>query len=107
MRASALHRTVRTEIRELFLGAGLAASREEFTGLEPGETSLEGALSLRYFAFHFDDPELEVSVDLAVFPSLTTSGRFRAELRGDVRIEEGGLATLLLESGDQARIVFV
>lgn len=87
VRGGALHRTLRTDIRELWLGVGLAASTENYTGREADDESLEGTLSLRYFAFHFDDPELEVSVDLTLFPSLTTSGRLRAELRADMKRE--------------------
>lgn len=87
IRAGALHRFLRTDMRELSLGAGLAASREEYTGRVPGETNLEGTLSLRYFAFHFDDPALEVDFNLTVFPSLSTSGRVRVELQGDLKRE--------------------
>ncbi|MCP3956520.1 MAG: DUF481 domain-containing protein [bacterium] len=88
VRGSALYRAVRTNIRELYLGAGLAASREEYTGvLDSGETNLEGTLGLRYFAFHFDDPELEVNIDLTLYPSLTSWGRLRMELRADLRRE--------------------
>ena len=38
---------------------------------------------------------------------LKAMGLARGDLRADVQLEEGGLATLLLEAGDQARIVFV
>ncbi len=38
---------------------------------------------------------------------LKAEGLTRAELRGDIAIEEGGLATLYLEAGDAARIVFI
>ena len=87
VRAGALNRVLRTDTRELSVGFGLAALKEEYTEQAAGETSLEGTLSLRYYAFHFDDPELEVSVDLTLFPSLTTSGRFRAELRAEAKRE--------------------
>ena len=50
----------------------------------------------------------ELGVRLMVCEAgLRASGLARGELRGDVGIEEGGLATLLLETGDEARIVFV
>ncbi len=38
---------------------------------------------------------------------LKAEGLTRAELRGDIDIREGGLATLYLEAGDAARIVFI
>lgn len=87
VRGSGVFRTVRTDIRELLLGAGLAVSREEYIGEQPGDNNLEGTLSVRYFAFHFDDPELEVTTALWVFPSLTTTGRVRVEFDTNVRRE--------------------
>ena len=87
LRETAQLRTVRSSIRELWLGIGLALSREEFTADEPGDDSAEGTLSLRYDAFHFDDPELQVSTELLFFKSLTVSGRERIELTADVRRE--------------------
>ena len=74
----------RSSIRELWLGIGLAASREEFTADESGDNHGEVALSLRYNAFHFDDPELQLSAEFIFFSSLTISGRERMELTADV-----------------------
>jgi len=87
VRGSAQYRTVRTEIRELDLGAGIAISREQYSADVPGDNSLEGTLSIRYRAFHFDHPQLQVATALMVFPSFTVSGRVRAELTADVRRE--------------------
>ena len=53
----------------------------------PEDNSLEGTFSVRYFAFHFDDPELQITTSLIAFPSLTVSGRVRMELTADVRRE--------------------
>ena len=89
LRASSLYRALRTDIRELALGAGLAAVSEQYRGGEPGDNSLEGTLSLRYFAFHFDDPELEVKTYLTAYPSLTISGRWRTEFQAEVSRELG------------------
>ena len=89
LRASSLYRALRTDIRELALGAGLAAVREQYRGGEPGDNSLEGTLTLRYFAFHFDDPELEVKAFLTAYPSLTFSGRWRTEFQAEVSRELG------------------
>lgn len=86
VRGSGVYRTVRTDIREL-LGAGLAVSREEYIGEQPGDNNLEGTLSVRYFAFHFDDPELQVTTALWLFPSLTTTGRVRVEFDTNVKRE--------------------
>ena len=89
VRGSALLRAYRSNIRELSLGAGLAATREEFTNEQPGENSWEGRLSLEYHAFHFDNPELQVSVLALAYPSLTVSGRWRAQFNSDVQRELG------------------
>jgi hypothetical protein len=56
--------------------AGLAASRENFADGQTQE-SLELVLGLQYDAFRFDTPELQLTAGLAVFPSLTISGRVR------------------------------
>ena len=72
---------------ELWLGMGLAATTEDFVGDVPRNESLEASASLRYDAFHFDDPELHVSAELMVFPSLTVDGRTRTELVVDLRRE--------------------
>ncbi len=84
-----LYRVLRTDIREITLGTGLAAVREHYTADQPGEDSLEGILGLRYLAFHFDDPELQISAELLSYPSLTISGRWRTEFNADVQRELG------------------
>ncbi len=50
--------------------------------------------------------ELDVRI-MVCEAGLKAMGLARGDLRADVQLEEGGLATLLLEAGDQARIVFV
>ena len=87
IRGSAQYRTIRTATRELWLGAGLAGSRERFTADVPRDNSLELALSARYRAFHFDSPELSVESTFIAFPSLTTSGRTRVQWDTDFRRE--------------------
>jgi Protein of unknown function, DUF481 len=63
-------------------GVGLAYSRENYTG---GETfnSVEGVLTTSFRVFRYDFPETDISGALSVLPSLTKSGRYRAE--GDLR----------------------
>ncbi len=89
IRGSGLFRVLRTGIRELTLGAGLAQIKERFLDGQEGEDSTEGVFSLTYHAFHFDDPELQISASLDLFPSLTFSDRLRAEFRSDARRELG------------------
>lgn len=66
--------------------AGLAYARENFTG-ESTRNSVEGVLSTEYSFFRYDTPKRSVDLGLSVFPSLTESGRIRAEAGVDWRIE--------------------
>lgn len=63
-------------------GVGLAYSHENYTG---GETldSVEGVLVTSFRIFRYDFPETDIGGSLALLPSLTESGRLRAE--GDLR----------------------
>lgn len=73
---------VQTNTAEWVLGGGLAYTHENYTG---GETfdSLEAVLTTEFSIFHYDFPETDIVGGLAVLPSLTKSGRYRAE--GDLR----------------------
>jgi Protein of unknown function, DUF481 len=57
---------------------GIAVSRENSTG---GGTldSLEAVLSTNFSIFRYDFPETDIGGTLSVLPSLTESGRYRAE----------------------------
>jgi hypothetical protein len=72
---------------DLMLTLALAASRERLIDSEDVETSAEGILRLLYQTFTFDTPELDITADLQVFPSLTISGRVRVELSIAVKRE--------------------
>jgi len=69
----------------LGLQGGLQFSRENLqtdpeTGIDPGEVdSIEATFSLNWDWFRFDSPELDWSTALELIPSLTESGRVRAE----------------------------
>lgn len=73
---------VRTNESEWVVAAGLAYTHENYTG---GETldSLEGVLTTSFRAFRYDFPETDIGGSLTLLPSLTQSGRYRAE--GDLR----------------------
>jgi hypothetical protein len=66
--------------------AGLAYDRENFRN-EPVQNSLEAVLYTGYSFFVYDTPKRSIDASLAVFPSLTESGRVRAEADVDWRIE--------------------
>jgi len=63
-------------------GVGLGYSHENYTGGEMLD-SIEGMLATSFRIFRYDFPETDVGGTLAVLPSLTQSGRLRAE--GDLR----------------------
>jgi Protein of unknown function, DUF481 len=73
---------VQSNHAEWVTGVGLAYSHENYTG---GETldSLEGVLTTSFKIFRYDFPETDVGGSLTLLPSLTQSGRYRAE--GDLR----------------------
>jgi hypothetical protein len=80
-------RYIRQTSSQEFAGlAGLAASREKFADGQTQE-SLELLLGLQYDAFRFDTPELQLKAALAVFPSLTISGRVRTAADLTLRYE--------------------
>jgi hypothetical protein len=59
-------------------GLGLAYSHENYTG---GETfdSVEAVLTTSFAIFRYDFPETDIGGRLSLLPSLTESGRYRAE----------------------------
>jgi hypothetical protein len=65
---------------------GLAYDRESLEGA-PTRNSAEAVLATQYSFFLYDTPKRSIDVGLAVFPSLTESGRVRAEADVDWRIE--------------------
>lgn len=77
---------VQNNSHEFALATGLGYARED---LANGSTtdSLEVILGLDYDAFRFSDPELALSTQLVVFPSLTVSGRVRAQASVQLRYE--------------------
>jgi hypothetical protein len=66
--------------------AGLAGARENFKS-EPEQTSLEGVVGTQYSYFRYDTPKRSIDAGVAVFPSITQSGRVRAEADVTSRVE--------------------
>jgi hypothetical protein len=71
----------------LGLSGGLAYSEEEYSDGKGFENNVEAILALRYQYFTFDTPKTNIDVSLFVFPSLTTSGRYRLEFNSSLRRE--------------------
>lgn len=77
---------VQASNREIAGLAGIAGSLEKFSDGQSAE-SIELLLGFNYEAYRFDTPELQLSAGLAVFPSLTISGRVRTAANIKFRYE--------------------
>jgi hypothetical protein len=69
---------VQTNSADWVGGVGLAYSHENYTGGEI-TSSIEAVLATSFSIFRYDFPETDIGGALAVLPSLTESGRVRAE----------------------------
>jgi hypothetical protein len=89
---------VQTNTSELALIGGLVGTAEnlspEFdpgTGEiivdHPSQENIEGLLGIDYSRYVFDDPTVDLSTKLTVFPSITDSGRTRAQFDVNLRWE--------------------
>jgi len=78
---------VRTVEQDLIALAGLAVSRERFLDDRSDTNSLEAVVGLSYDLYALGGRSFTVTADLAAFPSLTESGRFRLEAGVDIRKE--------------------
>jgi hypothetical protein len=87
---------VQTNTSELSLLGGLMGTAENLNPEETGDPrtvsssskeSLEGMLGVNYSRYIFDDPTVDLTVSLFTFPSLTTSGRNRAQFDVNFRWE--------------------
>jgi hypothetical protein len=66
--------------------AGLAVTRENFIE-QPTNESVEGVLGTQYWFFRYNAPEASMDATVNLFPSLTESGRLRAEGQLNARYE--------------------
>ena len=69
---------VQSNSAEFVGGAGLAYSHENYAGGESLD-SLELLLTTSFSIFRYDFPETDIAGSLSLLPSLTESGRYRAE----------------------------
>lgn len=60
---------------------------EALAGDVSSQENIEGLLGMDYSRYLFDDPAVDLSVRLAAYPSLTESGRTRAQLDVNLRWE--------------------
>jgi hypothetical protein len=77
---------LQTNEREWGAYAGLAYNDESYTGRDQ-QDSLEALFGTQYSFFRYDHPEVSLNAMLNVYPSLTESGRLRAETKVYSRYE--------------------
>jgi hypothetical protein len=75
-----------SSVRSFSGTAGLVVTREYFEG-EDGHTSLESFIQVRLDVFRLDSPKVDLSINGALLPSLTDSGRVRSEFQASMRFE--------------------
>ncbi len=69
---------VQTNKNQFSLTLGLVATKESFTGSEPGSTNGEGKITIRYLHRSLV-PESDITFDTRIFPLLEDPSTFRAE----------------------------
>ncbi|HJS47000.1 MAG TPA: DUF481 domain-containing protein [Gemmatimonadales bacterium] len=83
----------RSNTREVSIFLGLVVSGEETRLGDPAgasdttTTNLEGLASLSWSAFRYDQPRLDFSADLALFPGFAEGGGIRANLDARLKYE--------------------
>ena len=88
---------IQTNVTELSLLGGFVGTAETFSEGEistpiateniTSKENLEGLIAAEYSKYIFDDPTVNLSLRLSVFPSITESGRIRAQFDANIRRE--------------------
>lgn len=78
---------VQTTFSELQLLGGLVVSQEVLVGDEDTLEGVEAVLGIGYSKFLFDQPNVDIDLQLRAFPSLTESGRVRGQFDARIRRE--------------------
>ena len=68
----------RTNHNLFMVSGGLLYTKEDVAGSTESDTNHEALLGFDWQVFRFDDPELDLTTQLAVIPSLSQAGRRRA-----------------------------
>ena len=76
-----------TNTAEFGLLGGVIATSETLVGDASSEENLEGLLVVDYSRYVYDDPQLDLSTRLSIYPSITESGRTRAQFDINLRWE--------------------
>ncbi len=78
---------IQTNKSELSLVTGLIATTESLQGDKSAQQNIEGLLGMEFSRYIFNDPTVDISLKLTVFPSITDSGRTRAQFDANIRRE--------------------
>jgi hypothetical protein len=77
----------RTNTNLLSAASGLQIT-QEWNKKNPGSiTSLEGIIFFRHKKFQYNDPEIDLSTSLNIYPSFTTWGRYRVDFNTNLKWE--------------------
>ena len=85
--AGAGYRILETSNKLLLTMAGLNATSERYGSSTSDQGNLEADLSVTYATFTFRQPQVSFNVNLDVYPSLTSSGRYRIALTSYLHYE--------------------
>lgn len=78
---------IQSNTSELSLVGGLVGTAETLVGDVSAQENLEGLIRVEFSKFIFDDPSIDLTIRMSVFPSITESGRIRAQLDAKIRRE--------------------
>ena len=78
---------LQTNTSEFGLMGGVIGTKEALEGDASSQENIEGLIALNYSRYIYDDPQLDLSSQLSVFPSITESGRARAQFDVNLRWE--------------------
>lgn len=78
---------IQTDSSELSLLGGAVGTAESLQGEASSQENLEGLIGLDYSRYVYDHPAVDLSARLSAYPSITESGRLRAQLDVSLRWE--------------------
>lgn len=80
-------RLIQTNRSNVSVLGGAAFSREKYEDSTDYDSNAELVAALVAETYRFDSPELDLSAGFALYPNLTTAGRYRIQVNGKAKIE--------------------
>ena len=78
---------VQNDALEFTIGGGAVLLREQYAGQEDESVTWEGQVSFDFDAFRYNQPKLDLSTSLSIYPGITEWGRVRVDFDGRVSYE--------------------